>query len=52
MGIKFVIKWEIKEKASKYNPGGKDCKVCSAEKYHILMEDEKKKPECQIRVAL
>ena len=20
MGIKFVIKWEIKEKASKYNP--------------------------------
>ena len=26
-----------------YNPGGKD-----AEKYHILMEDDKKKPECQI----
>ena len=42
MGIKFEIKWEIKEKASKYNPGGKDCKLCSAENYHILMEDDKR----------
>ena len=37
MKIRFEIKWEIKEKAAKYNPGGKDCKLCSAEKYHILM---------------
>ena len=42
MGIRFEIKWEIKEKAQKYNPGGKDCKLCSAEKYHILMEDDKR----------
>ena len=42
MRIKFEIKWEIKEKASKYNPGGKDCKLCSAENYHILMEDDKR----------
>jgi hypothetical protein len=42
MGIRFEINWEIKEKAQKYNPGGKDCKLCSAEKYHILMEDDKR----------
>ena len=42
MKIRFEIKWEIKEKAAKYNPGGKDCKLCSAEKYHILMEDDKR----------
>ena len=40
--IRFEIKWEIKEKAPKYNPGGKDCKLCSAEKYHILLEDDKR----------
>jgi hypothetical protein len=32
MKIRFEIKWEIKEKASKYNPGGKYCKVCNSEK--------------------
>ena len=42
MKIRFEIKWEIKEKAAKYNPGGKDCKLCSSEKYHILMEDDKR----------
>ena len=24
-----------------YEPGAKECKVCNAEKYHILMEDYK-----------
>ena len=47
MKIRFELKWEIKEnrperEGSKYNPGGKDCKLCSAEKYHILMEDDKR----------
>ena len=42
MKIRFELKWEIKEKASKYNPSGKDCKLCSAEKYHSLMEDDKR----------
>ena len=42
MKVRFEIRCEIKEKASKYNPGGKDCKLCNAEKYHILMEEEKR----------
>ena len=42
MKIRFELKWEIKEKAPKYNPGGRDCKLCSAEKYHILMEEDKR----------
>ena len=35
MKIRFEIKWEIKEKAP-------NCKLCSAEKYHILMEEDKR----------
>ena len=42
MNVKFSIKWQIKEKAPIYKPGSKECKLCNAEKYHILMEDYKK----------
>ena len=45
--VKYSIKWEIKEKAPIYKPGAKECKLCNAEKYHILMEDHKKSLNCR-----
>ena len=42
MEIRFEVKREIKEKAPKYNPGGKDGKLCNAEKYHFLMKEDKR----------
>ena len=41
MKVKYSMKWQIKEKARIYKPGAKKCKLCNAEKYHILMEDYK-----------
>ena len=40
--FEWNIKWDIKEKAPTYKPGEKDCKLCLAEKYHILIEDDSK----------
>ena len=45
--VKYSIKWEIKEKAPIYKPGAKECKLCNAEKYHILMEDHMKSLNCR-----
>ena len=39
--FKWKVSWEVKEKAAAYKPGRVDCKLCTAEKYHILHEDEK-----------
>ena len=39
--FKWKTKWEIKEKATAYQPGSIDCKLCTAEKYHILHVDDK-----------
>ena len=47
MNVKYSIKWEIKEKAPIYKPGAKECKLCNAEKYHILMEDYKQSLNCR-----
>ena len=47
MKVKYSIKWEIKEKAPIYKPGAKECKLCNAEKYHILMEDYKLSLNCR-----
>ena len=38
---------EIKEKAVIYKPGGRDCKLCNAEKYHILMVNDKGSLNCR-----
>ena len=38
--FQWNISWEIKEKAPSYKPGDKHCKLCVAEKYHILNENE------------
>ena len=40
--FKWNIRWEIKEKAPAYKPGANDCKLCIAEKFHILHEDDSK----------
>ena len=40
--FKWKINWEIKEKAPAYRPGNRDCKLCIAEKFHILNEPERK----------
>ena len=40
--FKWNIKWEIKEKAPVYQPGSIDCKLCIAEKFHILDENYRK----------
>ena len=40
--FKWNIDWEIKERAAPYKPGTRDCKLCIAEKYHILNEDDTK----------
>ena len=37
--FKWNISWSIKERAPAYQPGSNDCKLCLAEKYHILNED-------------
>ena len=37
-GFKWNLNWEIKQSAPSYKPGSKDCKLCTAEKYHILNE--------------
>ena len=47
MKVKFGLTWEIKEKAVIYKPGGKDCKLCNAEKYHILMANDKGSLNCR-----
>ena len=47
MKVKFGLIWEIKEKAVIYKPGGKDCKLCNAEKYHILMANDKGSLNCR-----
>ena len=47
INVKYSIKWEIKEKAPIYKPGAKECKLCNAEKYHILMEDYKQSLNCR-----
>jgi hypothetical protein len=39
--FKWNLNWEIKERAIAYKPGAVDCKLCTAEKYHILNEEEK-----------
>ena len=39
--FKWNVRWEIIERAPAYKPGNKDCKLCIAEKYHILGEDDK-----------
>ena len=38
--FKWNLNWEIKEQASSYQPWNKDCKLCIAEKFHILNEDD------------
>ena len=38
--FKWNVSWEIIEKAPSYKPGDKHCKLCIAEKYHILNENE------------
>ena len=35
-GIKFEIKWSIKERCKPYVAGSKNCNLCMAEKIHIL----------------
>ena len=52
MNVKYSIKWEIKEKAPIYKPGAKECKLCNAEKYHILMEDYKQSLNCRSELLL
>ena len=38
--FKWNIKGEIKEMAPPYKPGNKVCKLCIAEKFHILNEED------------
>ena len=40
----YDIKWEILCSTKKYSPGRWYCSLCTAEKYHILMADEKHCP--------
>ena len=40
--FKWSVKWEVKEKAPVYKPGMIDCKLCIAEKFHILHENDRK----------
>ena len=40
--FKWNVRWEIKEQAASYKPGSKDCKLCIAEKFHILNEEDSK----------
>ena len=47
MKVKFGLTWEIKEKAVIYKPGGRDCKLCNAEKFHILMANDKGSLNCR-----
>ena len=39
--FEWNIQWKIKEKAPAYKPGEADCKLCLAEKFHILNERDK-----------
>ena len=38
--FRWKIKWEIIEKAAAYRPGSKICNLCTAEKHHILNEND------------